>query len=336
MRIETLWQELELEAKSGEAAAWLTRYALPEPSMPLLVALESTNNARALLLPVPNSAIPSKRDWPYCNGLEILAISVGGAMHLGVRLIDAACSDVFTALAEDVAPRVAAASDPSAAASALLARLRRWQKFLAAGTGGLSLERQRGLFGELHALRNVLLPSLSAAPAIAAWRSPLASHQDFQFSTVAMEVKTTIAKQPLSVRVTSERQLDATGTRTLFLFVLMLDERETEAGPDAPGESLPDVVRKLRRELSPDIVEQFEDRLLEYGYLEADGPRYETRRFTKRQERAFLVSDGFPRLTEGVLPVGIGDVSYALSLAACEQFAISVEEMLVTMQRVIE
>ncbi|MGD9596828.1 MAG: PD-(D/E)XK motif protein [Steroidobacteraceae bacterium] len=336
MRIESLWRELELEARSGGAAAWLTRYALPEPSTPLLVGLETANSRRALLLPIPASAMPPRRDWPHCGGLEVFANSFGGTTHLGVRLIDAPCADVFTALAEDVAPRVAAASDPREAAKAMLARLRRWQRFLAAGSGGLSLERQRGLFGELHALREHILPSLGASRAVAGWRSPLRTHQDFQFSAAAIEVKTTVAKQPISVRITSERQLDAVGSRALFLYVLMLDERETDAGPGTRGETLPELVRHLRQGFSQDVLESFDDRLLEFGYLEVDAPRYEARRFTKRQERAFLVSEDFPRITEAVLPVGIGDISYALSLAACEPFAVSVEQMLATIRSLIE
>lgn len=330
MRIEDVWLELERESQAGDASAWLTRFALPRPSHPLLIALQAPENHRALLLPMPKAAIPGRREWPQCKGLQIFSVVIAGQPHLGVRLRESSSADVFTALAEDVAPRVAATSDPQAAVAALLGRLRRWQKFLATGTAGLSLERQIGLYGELHTLREHLVPRLGADGAVAAWRAPQSTHQDFQVASGAIEVKTTTAKQPQSVRITSERQLDQAGIPWLFLHVVVLDEREVEGVPGSLGESLPDIVGALREQLQPTkaAVETFDDRLLDVGYLEVDVPRYDNRRFTLRREHTFRVQRGFPCLVEKNLPNGVGDISYALSLAACEPFATSIEDML--------
>lgn len=330
MRIEELWRELEAEVKAGSASAWLIRFALPNPSQPLLVALDTVANQRALLLPMPKAVIPARHEWPDCRGLEVFSVALSGEAHLGVRLRDPACADVFTALAEDVAPRVAAVTDAHTAAVALLGRLRRWQKFLAAGTGGLSKEQQRGLYGELHTLRAHLLPGLGGAVAVVGWRAPQASHQDFQFAAGALEVKTTTAKQPQAVRITSERQLDDTGISALFVHVVILDEREVEPVAAGSGECLPEVISDLRSRLAGDaqVLELFDDRLLEVGYLNADVPRYEMRRFTLRQELTFKVKRGFPRLIESDLPAGVGDVSYDLSLAACGLFTVNVKTML--------
>jgi hypothetical protein len=145
-----------------------------------------------------------------------------------------------------------------------------------------------------------------------------------------VEVKTTTAKQPQSVRVTSERQLDMSGIPALFLHVVVLDEREVDTDHPVAGESLPDIVLALRQKFQTTAAaaEVFEDRLLDVGYLEADAPRYENRRFTLRREHTFRVRPGFPRLVESILPSGVGDVSYALSLAACEPFTTSVDDML--------
>jgi len=65
--------------------------------------LEQTTRARALLVPVSRAALPPRREWPECRGLELISVALGSQPHLGVRLRDAACADVFTALAEDVA-----------------------------------------------------------------------------------------------------------------------------------------------------------------------------------------------------------------------------------------
>jgi hypothetical protein len=288
---------------------------------------------QAPLQQVARSAIPSRNRWPSCLGLELFLrrLSGDGADEAtpGVTLKEPRFADVFTALAEDLARQVTEAGSAAAQVKTLLGQLARWQKFLAASAEGLTAEQQRGLYGELHVLRSDLLPALGAATAVNGWTAPGGAHQDFQFATGAVEVKTTVAKQPLAVRITSERQLDDTGIAALFLHVVVLDEREVDLGRSGEGESLPALVEDLRKRLKeqPGVLELFNDRLLEDGYLDAHAPRYEGRRFCLRREMTFRVGRGFPRLVERDLPEGVGDVSYALSLAACKEFSVLPGEM---------
>ena len=338
MRINSIWEELDGEISAGATGAWLSRFALPQPSAhPVLVAIEVSSRRRALLLPLSSAAIPVRREWPTCRGLEIFTVAIAGVPHLGVRLTDSTNADVFTALAEDIAPRIAAATSEKAAALALLNRLRRWQKFLAARSVDCSIERQRGLYGELHVLRRWIVPALGTTTSIACWRAPQASHQDFQLSGGAIEVKTTTAKQPQTIRITSERQLDDTGIRALYLVVVVLDEREVEGAPIESGDTLPGIVADLRRQLGVErrTREAFDDRLLDLGYLDADTHHFKSRRFALRSEHIFHVRQNFPRILESALPAGIGDVSYALSLAACASFAVPASSMISTIQETI-
>lgn len=333
MTIEQLWQEMEVEGETN--VAWLTRFARPQTGHPLLVALEQTTRARALLVPVSKTALPPRREWPECRGLELILVALDSQPHLGVRLRDPACADVFTALAEDVAPRVASASGAKQAAAELLGRLRRWQQFLTTARETMSIEAQRGLWGELHVLRTHLLPALGPAATVVGWKASEAAHQDFQFFGGAVEVKTTAAKQPQSVRITSERQLDETGVGTLFLHVVVVDEREVPAGDATPGQSLPELINATRTDLydDPASLVAFNDRLLDRGWLDASASRYEGRRWTLRGEHTYHVVNGFPRLLEGDLPKGVGDVNFSVSLAACEQFTAPVSIMLSTIAR---
>jgi len=330
MTIEELWRELEAEVAADEGSGWVLRRATAQAGHPLLVALEPATRIRTLLLPAAKSEVPPRRDWPECRGLELQMVSIAGATHVAVRLRDAASADVFTALAEDVAPRVAAAGRTVEAVAALLGRLRRWQQFLAAAQVGLSREEERGLWGELQVLKVHLLPVLGAADTVAAWQAGSAAHQDFQRPAGALEVKTTAAKQPQSVRITSERQLDDTGVGALFLHVVAVDEREVAPIGTAPGTSLPGLIGELRLMLAADaaVLAVFEDRLAGCGYFDLHAARYEGRRRTIRSEQVFRVAEGFPRLVERMLPAGVGEVSYALSLAACAPFATGASEML--------
>ena len=325
MRIDELWQALEsgagMKPKRGvrTAGGWLLRLARPDAGHPLFLAVERMTGRRALLLRATRAAIPARREWPACRGLEVFTLLVDDTAHLGVVLKEPRYADVFTALAEDLARRVADAATPAAQVRALLGGLARWQKFLAAGAEGLSEEAQRGLWGELHFLRDGLLPGFGEDVSVTAWQGHRAAHQDFLLPAGAVEVKTTSGKAPHVVRIASERQLDGRGLPALYLRHLALAVRE------GAGETLPAVVASLRARLlaAPRAAEEFEDGLLAAGYRDADALRYEARGYALRETNDFAVRGRFPRLTESDLPAGIGEVRYALSLDACRAFLLA-------------
>ena len=319
MQIGDLWTALEADAAAGKtgASGWLLRLARPTAACPLFVALELASRRRAVLLRLPSASVPARRHWPRCKGLEPLAVELDGGAHFGVALKEPRFADVFTALTEDLVRRVANAVDPAAQTRAFLGQLSRWQKFLSASTEGLSEEAQRGLWGELYFLREHLIPAIGSS-ALAGWKGPERAHQDFQFPCGAVEVKTTLAKQPQVIRITSERQLDDSQWPSLFLFVVALDSRENG------GESLSTLIASLRTLFKTDkmVEEQFEDALLVAGYLDTHAFRYAEPGYLVRSEKTFRVNHGFPRVIEEGLPIGIGDVNYGLAITACAAFSL--------------
>lgn len=330
MTVDSLWQEMEAE---DESSAWRLRLARKQGANPLVLALEPTKHSRVLLVPVPGVMLPVRREWPECRGLEWLTISLDGMPYWGVRLRDAACSGVFTALAQDLDARLALTTGTEQAATELFGRLKLWQQFLKAWQDGMGPEARRGLWGELHFLREHLLPALGAPVAVNGWKAGAAAHQDFQFHQAAAEIKTTAAKQPQSVRITSERQLDETGVGALFLHVIVVDEREVPPAAGVLGQSLPSLVTALRTSLADDAptLSLFNDLLFHRGWFDEHGPRYENHRLTVRNELSYRVQPDFPRLIEKNLPSGVGDVNFALALAACVPFAVTLSEMLGTL-----
>lgn len=335
-KINDLWAAMDRDIATGESAigGWLLRLARPTADCPLFAAIDLVSRRRAVLLRLPVESIPSRRRWPRCKGLEPLTLKLDGCEHFGVTLKEERFTDVFSALAEDLARRISEALTPADQARAFLGQLSRWQKFLTASSDGLTDEAQRGLWGELRCLRERLLPALGI-PAVFGWKGPENAHQDFQYASGAIEVKTTLAKQPQVVRITSERQLDDIAWPTLLLHVIALDVR------DGSGETLPGMVASLRDKLKADPAaqDQFEDRLLLTGYLEAHTGRYAERGYLVRSEVSLHVRRGFPMLTERDLPAGVGDVSYGLAVAACKAYSISetsLDKRLVEMTTVIK
>lgn len=316
MTIETQWQALESEARSLGDEGWRLRLARPVGGHPLFAA--TSGGRRVLLLRVAAALIPPRADWPECDGLEVLAVTLDQHAYLGVALREPRFADVFAALAEDLARRIeAAAASGAAGVTVLLGQLRRWQRFLASARDGLDPAAQRGLWGELHFLRTRLLPLLGGA-AVDGWKGPEGAHQDFQFTTAWIEVKTTLAKQPQAVRIASERQLDDTRAPALFLHVLALESHEGGAA------TLPAAVADLRMALAPwpAARESFEDALLAAGYLDQHAPRYAAVGYAVRQAQDYRIGPNFPRIVEASLPAGVGEVNYGLSLAACLNFTV--------------
>ncbi|MHB8121849.1 MAG: PD-(D/E)XK motif protein [Desulfuromonadaceae bacterium] len=332
MRIEELWKALESDADAGKlgAGGWLLRLARPKAGCPLFVGVALPSRRRAMLLQLPDTSMPPRRLWPRCKGLEALAIQMKGNTFFGVALKETRHCDVFTALSEDLARRMSEVDTPAEQVSSFLGQLTRWQKFLSASLEGLSEEVQRGLWGELHFLREHLIPAFGTG-AVAGWKGPMQAHQDFQFENGAIEVKTTLAKQPQVVRITSERQLDDNNWPALFLYVLALDVRQDG------GETLVSMVATLRKSLAGDAVaqEQFEDALLAVGYLDNHAELYADRGYVVRSQKAFSVKNGFPRLLEKNLPTGIGDVNYGLAVGACEPFNVNFETVVAAIKPVL-
>lgn len=325
--IDTLWQSVEQDAKGALEEKWVLRRVLPHGLHDLSVGVETPDGRRLLVLRTHRLALPAPRALPECRGLETFVRQGASADEgvLGVALKEPRYADVFSALVTDLAGRVEAAASPTDAVVALLGQLRRWQAFLAAAAEALSEEAQRGLWGELHFLRERLLPALGPS-VVAAWQGSRAAHQDFQFASGAVEVKTSAAKGPQTVHIASERQLDDKGVPALFLHHLSLDVREDG------GESLPAMIQSVRALVASDMgaTEQLEEALLAAGWLNANAERYSKRGYTVREANFFHVTAGFPRLLENNLPEGIGQVSYLLSIAACRPFATAAANVLKT------
>lgn len=328
MRIETLWSAMETEARSS--TGWLSRIAVPDPAAyPVLVAVDQVSGSRALLIPATTSALPPRPTWPECSGLELAARPVGGKPHFCVLLRDRRAADVFAVLADQLVSAVAPAKNEESAVAALFDRLGAWQTFLSVVREGLGPERQRGLFGELHVLRTHLIPRAGAKLAITSWKGSRSSHQDFQLPGGALEVKASAAKQPSTITISSERQLDDTGVGTLGLHVVHVDERDVAPQEGVPGESLPYLIEQLRgHAASGGMVKDLDDKLLAAGWVDAHAARYAARRWTVRAERSFQVKPGFPRILERDLLGGVGRVKYELELSACTRFEAPLETLL--------
>jgi hypothetical protein len=318
---EDLWRQLD--SQRPEKAGVVRRRVREASGHDLSIAVGYPSHERMLILAVPDSEVLKPALLPATRAIRS-AVEPGpaaGRMEIRVILTVAEMSAVFASFVDDVVEAVAQTDSDSGAVIALVSRFQHWQRLLAGESpDGLSRVTAQGLYGELWTLSNVALPALGAS-AVGGWTGPERENVDFQYEQLAFEVKTTVAHHPPTVRVSSERQLEPRHFKRLFLLALSLDQLS-----GGSGESLNFVVDKIREQLADSAYGAlFADKLLQCGYLTAHRARYDMPRYAIREFAAFRVTGEFPRISEGLLPSGVGHVSYELALTACEPWKIEPE-----------
>jgi Putative PD-(D/E)XK family member, (DUF4420) len=252
----------------------------------------------------------------------------GNRLSLLIGLEHAEFHDLFATFVTSLLSQLSQVSDEKVAFRHAADYVARWKRMMEGTTqGGLSPEQQRGLLGELYTLQFLMLPALPGMEAVRAWRGPTGGHQDFVHVDVAVEVKTTITKRHSLLKIESEKQLDESVFRALFLVHVRLDE-------GAKGISLPEMVGDVRSRLkdTPLALNEFNLRLFESGYRDEDSPKYQEKKYVVSSPGVFRVEGDFPRMTEAHLPGGVGDVSYTIIADALGKYSVSDEEFSVELR----
>ena len=325
--IADLWESLR--AVPGQGPGALTRRVYPEAAVDIFVAVRKPTNTSMLILESPTASLPAGFSIPKAGGFRttIVAREPGphGRIAIELELVENSGETVFSALVDDVLARLVAADSSRQAMVELSIVLNRWHSFFKThGVKGLSVSEQKGLFGELLFLREILAPTCSLEVAVPAWTGPSGANQDFEYGGHAYEIKTTSANPLIAVRVSNIRQLDDRCVDSLHLIVV-----EIECHENADG-TLPEAVEMTRamvRDKAPQLSSDLSDRLLDYGYLDQHASRYASTGYGVRAIRPFSVRADFPRLIEDHVPSGVGDVRYAVAISALGEFEISQSEL---------
>ena len=328
MKIKDVWNLLEQDG-SDVSSGYLTRRILPNVNYDIYLAIEKPSNTRLLMLRVDSALLDRKAVYLASSSFAVNRITLPQDREeygtLQLVLTNIRYKDIFTILVQDIVDNLASATDGRSAISAFITRLKRWQTFLANHSlEGLSEIAQQGLYGELWFLRQVVLQYRPLFDGVQRWTGPKATQQDFQFSSCAVEIKTTSSKQHQKLTIASERQLDDTGAGKIILLHLSLDIRQGQ------GETLPEMIESVRSIIIGDAIakDELENLLFEVGYLDIHADRYENIGYTIRDHNYFKVGEDFPKIIESDLRNGVGDVRYSISVAECKQFSIPESEVI--------
>jgi hypothetical protein len=185
----------------------------------------------------------------------------------------------------------------------------------------LTAEEQLGLYGELEFIKTLISEGVSIYDAVNAWRGADAEEKDFQFHNIGVEIKSSQKSDKL-VKISNIRQLDTLGYNQLYLYYYSF------AKSNSGDNTLPIQIESLRAILegSP-FIEEFELKLLNVGYYDADKENY-TASYTLVNEEAYCVNSEFPKIVAGNVMTAIIDAAYVVDLNACDDFIVTYNSLI--------
>lgn len=234
--------------------------------------------------------------------------------YLKLELMDIGDVSVFSKLMEDLVFESLKYNNDEQTVSAVVLRFNQWREMLSHVAEHKSEEK--GLFGELYVLREILeiLPPIDA---VLAWMGPDYAVQDYKFANSWIEVKT-VGSNAFIVRINSLSQLDNQNTGYLYVVKADLDEFDSDA--ESVKSIYSEIQLKLRHE-SPEAYQLFEDKLSEFKYK--GFVTVEQSKFSVKGRSIYKVGEGFPILSNQVWQEGISSVVYELKLASLKRWEIS-------------
>lgn len=322
--LRTLWDELHLKVvNDGEGSCrFYTRLELEQESG-IRVSCKAPDGSMELLIEVEEEYV-GKVPFPNWRGMSFNFVEMDipnpSSKHILICLEDSTNQDVFINVCSDLIRVLASGDDGDSRITKLTLFVERWTRFFEShGAKLLSTKAQAGLFAELTLLKHLINTGMAAHDAIGGWLGCEGGCHDFEFGDVAVEVKSTMRKEPKKIFINSELQLNSAGFSSLYLYVATLRKHESV------GHSLPALVDSILQGIDQRAANLFKDRLVAAGYIDTHAESY-TNGFSLLEEAGYHVRDDFPRLLS--LPSGVGDVKYSLLLSSCEDFKISLEDLM--------
>jgi len=312
------WESLTTEAP--EDGAWRSLHT----PFTFRVVHHLPDRVPSLLIAVEDGYKLSRDDLISPKQISVSSETRDGRTWVSLQLLDRHRLDLFLQICRDIVPRVQNTSSARAGADQLLSRFRAWRQFLqATGGNGLDRKHQLGLYGEIQTLIWLIEAGTNPLEACRAWTGPDRSEQDFQIHGLAIEVKSIVQNEPQRLYIDGARQLDESQFDALVIAHHHVHRQK------GAGETLPMAVERAREAVHSDLtaLEVLDNKLLAYGYLETDRRLYEDDGYGITGTSNYRVQPGFPRLTEGDLPLGVGGLRYVVEASACAPFEIEDEQL---------
>jgi len=252
------------------------------------------------------------------HGVEVRVILEDSEFkYISIILSDTELMDVFSMFIEDLVEALDNLTVEIDVPNCVSEKISNWAKLFAKLSGQLlSIEEQRGLYGELTVLFDILNISHDHVKCIGSWTGPEGTNQDFSNDSTALEVKTTKATAP-SVNISNELQLDWTVLSNLFLAVIHVDEINNGSF------SLEKLIIQIKELINnqPNLLTLFEGKLDRFGIPLGEEVNYNKIGYVIRSKKFYRIQNGFPVIINSTLnEPAIHNVKYQIDVSSFEDF----------------
>lgn len=281
------------------------------------------SNAKIFLVELDSNVSIQQNYLKRFIGVEVQIIpSSNNKKELAIILLDKELTDIFVVFIEDIINSLLDINKSEDAIIIISKRINYWRKLFGKFSRSLlTPEQQRGLFGELYFINQVLIET-NNIQILNAWMAPNGTNQDFYTNSKAIEVKTSTSNSQ-SIKIANEYQLDISGLYKLFIVFYNLYEF-----PD--GTTLLNIINDIRLLLDSDIevINSFNAKLIDLGVLPEEEEEYDEIGYSVREEKYYDVTSEFPKITALMVNKSLSKISYNVDLGYCLNFEIAFTEIL--------
>lgn len=221
---------------------------------------------------------------------------------------DSEYRELYTHLADDLHTQIHNVKSASKSVQIITDRLKLWGNFLKKTGGKLEDRKIRGLFAELKAIEEFIVPILGWQNALISWTGPSGAPQDITTPSLLLEIKATQMDEQL-ISISSIEQLDPPGNPEVRLLQAQIIE--------GSGENLSELIARLTRNAALDgAAGMLLARLGQYGFeqslvAEEQGNPMLIKEWTLHQ----VNHPNFPAIRRHQIAEGVVQATYRIDLA---------------------
>lgn len=273
-----------------------------------------TGNHLFLMELSKNTIIPEFKSSNF-KGVRIEVFDLNKIKELNIYLIDNELKEIFSLFIQNIIEEIIKIPTENEAVTIISNVIQKWKKlFDKLIPKGLTLEQQKGLIGELLFLNELIDSGINTDYLLNCWTGPDFDDKDFTLGATCFEIKFTTSKLP-RIKITSERQLDASNIDNLFLNNYISETLKEN------GFSLNSIVDTIREKISKNsaTLKYFNEKLESADYFNEDRENYNSQ-YGLKSRNLYKVNDSFPKLTTNSLPQGLYNTSYYIENSAIEDY----------------
>ena len=272
------------------------------------------SGAKVFILELSNSIKVHHNYLKRFVGVEIQVLPAINHSELVIILLENDLTDIFSYFIEDIINELISENDQNNALLKISSKVNYWKRLFSKITGDLlTPQQQRGLYGELFFLNELLEINADKSFIINGWHGPLGANQDFWYNGTAVEVKTSKSNNPL-IKISNEYQLDISGLNKLFLQFYKLNNYQ------GGTETLYNLVNNIRQVLSNETLIMFNEKLENLGINHEVEVEYNITSYSIGFERTYQITESFPKIVRDNLNDAISGVSYEIEPKLCAEF----------------